>query len=102
MRLRAAGVFPALLVLEGVQSRLLAIPVISILCRRSFFWSFHQGASSVTSAHLKRLRLRTCRLQTARLTAPSFVDGNFVVALLDLASYGLVSSNSRSANLVVA
>ena len=25
--------------------------VISILCRRSFFWSLHQGSSSVTSAN---------------------------------------------------
>ena len=47
------GYFPALLVLEGVQGRLLAIPVVYMLCRRSFFWSFHQGSSAVTSAHLK-------------------------------------------------
>ena len=54
VRLRAAGVFPsALLVLEGVQGRLLAIPVVYMLCRWSFFWSFHQGSSSVTSVHLK-------------------------------------------------
>ena len=45
------GIFPALLVLEGVQGRLRVIPVISILCRRSFFWSLHQGSSSVTSAN---------------------------------------------------
>ena len=33
VRLRAAGVFPVLLVLEGVQGRLRVIPVVSILCR---------------------------------------------------------------------
>ena len=38
--------FPALLVLEGAQGRLLAIPVISILCSRSFFWFLHQGVQS--------------------------------------------------------